>query len=136
MMTAAKTTENDGNVTEYLNSIDPKQKREDSFELLEMMGKITKLEPKMWGDKIVGFGRHLHGKGQTPLPLIGFAPRKKALTIYIMPGVKQIESYLEGLGKFSTSKTCLYVKKLEDVDSEVLAGLIKRSAELTAELNE
>jgi len=88
-MTELKTKLNNASVEKFLNSIDDKQKREDSFKILEMMKKITKEEPKMWGPSIVGFGSY-HYKYESghegDMCIAGFSPRKQALTIYILPG--------------------------------------------------
>jgi hypothetical protein len=117
-------------VEKFLNNIDNKQKREDSFKILEMMKKITKEEPKMWGPSIIGFGKY-HYKYESghegEMCIVGFSPRKQALTIYIMPGFLKYEPLMKKLGMYKTGVSCLYIKKLDDVDQKVLSELITES---------
>jgi hypothetical protein len=93
------------------------------------MNKATKAEPKMWGTSIIGFG-NIHLKYESGRELdwfpIGFSPRKQSITLYLMGGLEQRE-LLDKLGKHSTGKGCLYIKKLEDVDTKVLNKLITTS---------
>jgi len=125
-----KTKVNKSSVEGFLNSVKDKQKREDSFKILEMMKKITKEEPKMWGPGIVGFGKY-HYKYSSghegDMCMIGFSPRKQSLTLYIMVGSDRFKSLMKKLGKYKTSVACLYIKKLEDVDQKVLTELISES---------
>jgi hypothetical protein len=130
-MSAAKTRQTDEKVYSFLDGVEPESKRKDCQNLLGMMEEITQLEPTMWGENIVGFGKHVHSKNGTELPLVGFAPRKKAITIYVMPGTARFKSQLNDLGPHTTSKVCVYIKKLEDVDQIVLRKLIQDSAEIT-----
>ena len=94
------------------------------------MKEVTGEEPKMWGDSIVGFGlyhyKYSNGK-DTSWFLAGFSPRKQNLTLYIMSGFDQYDDLLSRLGKHSTGKSCLYIKKIEDVDLDVLKELVKQS---------
>jgi uncharacterized protein YdhG (YjbR/CyaY superfamily) len=88
----------------------------------------------MWGSSIVGFGEHMltYANGsQLPWPLIAFSPRKQYITIYIDPDLEAYESLLKKLGKHSTSKVCLYIKKLSDVDKKVLKEIIVNSVKAT-----
>lgn len=137
-MAQAKTQKNDASVEAFLHSVDHDKRREDSFAVLELMREVTGLEPKMWGSSIVGFGEY-HYKYESGREgdsfLTGFAPRKQALTLYIMSGFEHYEELMERLGKFKTGKCCLYIKKLEDVDRDVLRELIQRSAEHMADSN-
>jgi hypothetical protein len=107
-----------------------KKNDEDSFKILEMMKKITKEEPKMWGPSIVGFGNY-HYKYESGREgdffITGFSPRKQNLVLYIMPGFKRYTELMNKLGKYKTGKSCLYIKKLEDVDIKVLKELISKS---------
>jgi len=100
------------------------------------MREVTGCEPKMWGPSIVGFGRY-HYKYESgregDWPLTGFSPRKQALTVYIMAGFRRYEELLDRLGKHKTGKSCLYLKRLEDVDLEVLRELVHESVEQVAE---
>ncbi len=129
-MTELKTQRNKGDVEAFLNGVSDEGKREDSFAVLELMKKITGEVPAMWGDSIVGFGsydyKYASGR-EASWFLTGFSPRKQSLTLYIMAGFDQYAALLERLGKFTTGKSCLYIKKLEDVDLEVLGELIQRS---------
>lgn len=135
-MTEPKTKVNDGDVEAYLNRVEPEQKRQDSFAILQLMREVTGEEAKMWGDSIVGFGsyHYKYASGREgDWPVTGFAPRKQSLTIYITSGFEHYEDLLEGLGKFTTGKGCLYIKTLEDVDEAKLRQLVKRSAKYMAE---
>ena len=133
-----KTKVNDANVDEFLNTIDDEQKRKDCFEIMEMMGQITGEPAKMWGSSIVGFGSY-HYKGASEREgdwmLTAFSPRKQNLTIYIMAGFERYGDLLKKLGKYKISGgSCLYVKKLEDVDKDVLKELIAASVKVTKNL--
>lgn len=105
-------------------------KLEDSYRLIEMMKKITKEEPKMWGPSIIGFGKYEYkyasGHGGE-MCITGFSPRKAAFSIYILAGFEKSPQLLKKLGKYKISKACLYVNKLADIDEKVLAELIKES---------
>ncbi|NJN41081.1 MAG: DUF1801 domain-containing protein [Flammeovirgaceae bacterium] len=129
-MAELKTKKNKLSVTKFLNSIVDEQKRIDSFEILDMMMKATKSEPSMWGASIIGFGsyRYKYESGREgDWPLTGFSPRKQNLTIYIMSGFSKSGDLLKKLGKCKTSVSCLYIKRLSDVDKKVLNQIIKKS---------
>ena len=125
-----KTIVNDASVEGFLNSVTDEQKRQDCFEILGMMEQVTKEAPKMWGSSIVGFGSY-HYKGASGREgdwmLTGFSPRKANLTLYILGGFESSQDLLNKLGKHKTSVGCLYIKKLEDVDKEVLKELVAKS---------
>ena len=131
-MAELKTTQNDKSVTAFLNGIADEKKRQDSFTILELMQQVTGLEPKMWGDSIVGFGayhyKYASGR-QGDSPLTGFSPRKQNLTLYIMSGFDQYEALLQDLGKYKTGKACLYINKITDIDLQVLKELVEQSVE-------
>lgn len=131
-MSDLKTKPTNASVDEFLNSVEHPQRREDGFELLRMMKEITKEEPTMWGPSIVGFGSY-HYKYESgregEMPITGFSPRKKSLTVYIMSGFEKYQHLLEKLGKHKTGKSCLYINKLEDVDWVVLKEIIRKSVE-------
>jgi hypothetical protein len=131
-MAEPKTTPNDGDVVAFLNQVENEAKRQDCFAILELMRQATGEQPIMWGDAIIGFGsyhyRYASGR-EGDSPLVGFSPRKQNITIYITSGFEQYESLLNRLGKHSTAKSCLYLKKLDDVDTTILAELVKHSAE-------
>ena len=127
---ANKTVPTGKSVEKFLEGIDDERKRADSRELLDLMKDITGEEAVMWGDSIVGFGAY-HYKYESgregDMPLAGFSPRKQSLTLYIMDGFDEYDGLLGKLGKHSTGKACLYVKRLDDVDRDVLRELIRRS---------
>ena len=128
-MAELKTKVNDASVEEFLEGF-PTDKRKDCYTLLEMMKTATKNEPKMWGTSIIGFGEyHYEYKSgrEGDFFLAGFSPRKQNLTLYINGGFDQYGSLLEKLGKHKTSKACLYIKKLDDIDMQVLQEIITKS---------
>jgi hypothetical protein len=133
-----KTKVNDASVEGFLNSVTDEQKREDCFEILRLMEQVTKEEPKMWGSSIVGFGSY-HYKGASGREgdwlLTGFSPRKENLTLYIMGGFDLHQDLLKKLGKHKTSVGCLYIKKLDDVDKEVLKELVAESVRTMKKLS-
>ena len=129
-MAEPKTKLTEASVEDFLNAIKDEQTRQDCFAIVELMRKITKAEPKMWGSNIVGFGTYTYkyASGTTgDWPLTGFSPRKQNLTLYIMSGFTRYDELLQKLGKCKTSKACLYVKRLADVDQKVLKELIEQA---------
>ena len=127
-----KTRLNDRNVLEFIMSIEHDKRREDSLKLLDIFSEVTGEEPKMWGGSIVGYGtyHYKYSSGQEgDWMRTGFSPRKQALTIYLLNGFSAYEELMRNLGKYKTSKACLYVNKLEDIDIGVLKKLIKVSYE-------
>ena len=129
-MAELKTKENDQSVEAFLSSIDDVQKQADCRALVAIMQDATDAAPRMWGESIVGFG-HYHYKYASGREgdwfLTGFAPRKQNLTLYIMAGFDNYEALLGRLGKHTTGKSCLYVKRLADVDMPVLTELVVES---------
>jgi len=125
-----KTRVNDASVMDFLKSVEDEQKRDDSLEIARIMEQITKEKPKMWGPSIVGYGSY-HYKGASGREgdwmLIGFSPRKQNITLYIMPGFERYPGLMKKLGKHSTGKSCLYIKRLSDVDVDVLKELMTES---------
>lgn len=131
-MADLKTKLNDGNVFDFLNSVENEQRKNDSFEMLRIMQEVVGETPKMWGGSIIGFGsyHYKYASGREgDWMLTGFSPRKQSLTLYIMSGFKGYEDLLAQLGKYKTGKSCLYIKKLEQVDETVLRELIGASVE-------
>ena len=125
-----KTKKNNASVEEFLNSVEHEKRREDAFKVLEIMKKVTKEEPKMWGSSIVGFGtyHYKYASGREgDWMRVGFSPRKTSLSLYLTMDVEQFEELLSQLGKYKTGKGCLYINKLEDVDEKVLTKLIRES---------
>ena len=133
-MAELKTKLNDASVEDFLNKVENEQKRKDSFEIIKMMRQATKKEPKMWGPAIIGFGSY-HYKYESgregDMPIIGFSPRKQSLTLYVGLGDDSENPLLKKLGKYTTGKVCLYIKKLADVDRAVMQELINESAKTT-----
>jgi hypothetical protein len=106
-------------------------KKADGFALLELFTRLTGEQPKMWGSSMIGFGQY-HYKSERSAQegdwmLTGFSPRKQNLTLYIMPGFDDYTDLLASLGKHKTSKGCLYINKLADVDQDVLEKLVTKS---------
>lgn len=124
-----KTKVNDASVDDFLNLIEDEQKRKDCFEIAKMMETAIKQNPKMWGPSIVGFGEYhyVYASGhEGDTCIIGFSPRKQNLTLYISQSFDS--PLMKKLGKYKTSKACLYLKKLADVDTKVLQELINEAA--------
>ncbi|MEM9408548.1 MAG: DUF1801 domain-containing protein [Acidobacteriota bacterium] len=125
-----KTTENSASVRDFLAGIEDPQKRKDCRAVARLMKAATGKRPKMWGSTIVGYGRY-HYKYESGREgdffLTGYSPRKQNLTLYVMYGFDGSEDLLRRLGKHKTGKSCLYIKRLEDVDLEVLDELIRGS---------
>ena len=125
-----KTQPTKNSVTAFLNKIKDKQVRDDCFTILEMMQKVSKCEPVMWGTAIIGFGTY-HYKSESGREgdwmLIGFSPRKQNISIYLMGGMKKIEAELVKLGKHKTGGGCLYIKSLDDVNVAVLKKVFAKS---------
>jgi len=137
-MAELKTKPNKKSVRKFLDSVTDKKKQEDSYSILKLMKEITGTEPVMWGDSIIGFGNY-HYKYKTGREgdwfLVGFSPRKQNLTLYIMSGLKRYDELLKKLGKFKTSKVCLYINKLEDVNLNILKKMIQSSVTSLVEKN-
>ena len=137
-MAELKTKLTDASVKDFLDGIADERKRQDSYAILAMMQEVTGVEAKMWGDSIVGFGsyhyKYASGR-EADWMLVGFSPRKQNLTLYIMSGFEQYDQLLQRLGKHSTAKSCLYIKRLADVDLTVLRELVELSVEHMASTN-
>lgn len=127
-----RTKQTDQDVAAFLQSIPDAQRREDCKRVAELMRQVTGSDPAMWGASMVGFGRY-HYKYESGREgewfLTGFSPRKNALTLYIMAGFDRYDRLMESLGKYKTGKSCLYVKKLDDIDFDVLRELIDESVQ-------
>ena len=134
-MAEMKTQKTSASVKKFLSGIKDKKQREDSFKVLEIMHKITGEKPQMWGASLVGFGsyHYPYASGREgDWFLTGFSPRKQALTLYIMSGFTQYDALMKKLGKFTTGKSCLYVKNLDDIHLPTLKQLIKHSVKTKA----
>ncbi len=136
-MAELKTQRNDASVEAFLETVDDKKKRDDAFALLRLMQEIAGTEPAMWGETIVGFGsvplKYASGRTLDWFP-VGFSPRKQNLTLYLLTGFEGHEDLLARLGKHSLGKSCLYVKKLADIDLDVLRALVKRALDEAAKI--
>ena len=131
-MAELKTKQTETSVTEFINSFaDSEQKRMDSLELIKLMKDLTGSEPKMWGPSIIGFGSYHYkserSRQEGDWPLIGFSPRKAAISLYVYTAAKEHEHLLAGLGKYKIGKACIYVKKLSDIDQDVLKKIAKET---------
>lgn len=129
-MSELKTKLTRASVDKFLKGVKDEQVRQDCFKIVEIMQKATKAEPRMWGTSIVGFDSY-HYKGASgregDWPIVAFSPRKQNLTLYLMGGISGNAELLAKLGKHSTGKGCLYIKRLADVDMKVLKELVARS---------
>ena len=127
-MAELKTRLTRASVGKFLEGIKDEKKRQDCYQLLKIMKKATRAEPKMWGTSIIGFGdyHYVYASGREGDWFItGFSPRVQNLTLYTMGGFDR--DVLKRLGKYKTGKGCLYINKLEDVDTKVLDELITKS---------
>jgi hypothetical protein len=130
-MAEVKTKVSEASVEDFLNSLRDEQKRNDSFALLKMYSEITGEKPKMWGSSIVGFGtyhyRSERSSQEGDWPLAAFSPRKQSLTLYVDPETFPQKSLYGKLGKHATSKACLYINRLSDVDEAVLRKIVEHA---------
>lgn len=125
-----KTTETKNSVDDFLNGVADETKRSDSFELKALMEKLTGFKAKMWGPSIVGFGsyHYVYDSGREgDAPLVGFSPRAKEISLYLYTDFTDREKLLQQFGKHRSGAGCVYVKKLQDINIEVLAKLITAS---------
>lgn len=130
-MAENKTKETNVNVFDFINSyVDNEVKRNDSFRLIELMKTWSGYEPKMWGPTIIGFGsyHYKYASGhEGDAPMIGFSPRKAEFSLYVYSPTEVSQTLLPSLGKFKMGKMCIYVKKLADIDVDVLQQLCVES---------
>ena len=129
-MAELKTRQTSASVTAFLNAIEDKQQRADAKKLSTMMREATGSRARMWGSSIVGFGtyHYVYASGREgDWPIVGYSPRKQNLSVYIMSGFSGSEKLMGKLGKRKTGKSCLYIKRLADVDERVLRQLIDKS---------
>jgi hypothetical protein len=137
-MAELKTKQHDGDVFEFIHSFaDTEQKREDSLKLVKLMQKITGHTPKMWGASMIGFGSYHYkserSKQEGDWPLVAFSPRKAAISLYVFSGNPEHEYLLKDLGKYTRGKACIYVKRMSDINLEVLEKLICATIEFLEE---
>lgn len=134
-MSKNKTTENDESVKAFLDTIEDDKKRQDSYDILNIMESATGHPAKMWGSSIIGFGtyHYIYESGREgDFMCAGFSPRKKNISLYIMGGHKRFDHHMQKLGKYKTGKSCVYINSLADIDSNVLYELVKESSEFIA----
>ena len=126
-MAELKTKKTNASVVAFLNAVEDKKKRADCKVIAKMMREATGKRAKMWGSAIVGFDSYdyTYDSGRSgSWPVCGFSPRAQNMSVYIMPGFSKFEKLVGRLGKFKTGKSCLYIKRLDDVDQKVLSNLI------------
>lgn len=129
-MAEPKTKPRTASVKTFLDKNTDAATRADCEVLIKLMKQVTKAEPVMWGPSIVGFGsyHYKYASGREgDAPLAGFSPRKQNLTVYIMAGFDRYPELMAKLGKYKTGKSCLYVKRLADIDLKVLKALVTES---------
>lgn len=139
-MAKTKTNYTGQNVTDFIHAyVDNEQKKMDSFRLIAEMQEWSGAEPKMWGPSIIGFGNYhyKYASGhEGDAPVLGFSPRKAALTLYVYSDTARSKLIINDLGKFKMSKACIYVKKLSDIDLSVLKALCIESIKYISERHE
>jgi hypothetical protein len=135
-MYEAKTKPTDQRVADFLKEVTPEKRKKDALKLLEIFERVTGFPGVLWGSSIVGFGKYAYtyASGHSgEAPLVGFSPRKSAMSLYFATGDEQREALLEKFGKHTSGKACVYVKKIEDVDLEILEALILQSIDFLLE---
>ena len=129
-MAKNKTTKTEKSVDEFINAINDETKRKDSFQIIKLMQSQTGYDAKMWGPSIVGFGSY-HYKYESghegDMPLVCFSPRKSAIVLYTALNEKERIELLQNFGKHKTEKGCIYVKKLDDINTDILKKMISAS---------
>ena len=135
MAAKTKTTWTDASVTDFINSfVDKEEKKQDSFRLIALMQEWSGFEPKMWGPTIIGFGSYHYNYAsghEGDAPLIGFSPRKAEFSLYVTDTTHDNKNLLDGLGKYRMGKSCIYFKKLEDINLLTLKKLSKETIKYT-----
>lgn len=129
-MAELKTRKNDADVQAFLDGIENERRREDCRAVVELMADVTGEAPVMWGASIIGFGsyHYQYASGREgDWMATGVSPRKQSLTVYVMTGFARHAELMRKLGRYTTGKSCLYIKKLEDVDLGVLRELVRES---------
>jgi len=132
-MAALKTQATSQSVSDFLSTVEDKKMRSECRVVAKMMREATGKRARMWGTSIVGFGsydyKYASGR-EGSWPIVGYSPRSKNLSIYIMPGFSKFDKLMGQLGNYKTGKSCLYVKTLDDVDQKKLKALIDGSVKL------
>jgi len=135
-MAKNKTVFTDESVIEFIEKLENETKKSDSYQLIHLMSEITGQEPKMWGPSIIGFGQYhyKYASGhEGDAPVLGFSPRKAAISLYVFSGAEEHLPTVEKLGKFTMGKACIYVKKMSDIHLEVLNELMQQSIDFVSE---
>jgi hypothetical protein len=136
-MAELKTKKTEQSVEDFLNTIPDVQTRQDCFAIVKLMQKAAQAKPKMWGPSIVGFGDY-HYKYESGREndwfLVGFSPRKQNVALYGLSITRQ-PALMQKLGKYKTGKSCLYIKRLSDIDQKILQELVEQSIATTASKN-
>lgn len=129
-MTENKTLPTNEDVLTFLSTVEPAVRRQDGLALLGICREATGVEPRMWGPSIVGFGMHhyVYASGREgDTAAVGFSPRKAQISLYLLPGVDHYEDELHRLGKHTTGKGCIYIKRLSDINVDVLREMVRKS---------
>lgn len=130
-MAELKTKRTNASVEDFIDAVEIEQRKKDAFELLKVFQEVTGFEASMWGDSIIGFGEyhyeHERSTQKGDWPLTGFSPRKRNMTVYIMPGFSKYQGLLDKLGKHKTSVSCIYFTRLKNIDLDVLKEIITQS---------
>lgn len=127
-MAQNKTVETTSSVDDFINAVQDESKRKDCFSIIELIKKLTMLDPKMWGPSIVGFGsyHYKYDSGREgDSPLICFSPRASSIALYLSAGLENRVELLEKFGKHKTDKGCIHIKKLSDIDMDILQKMIE-----------
>ncbi|MCM3740173.1 DUF1801 domain-containing protein [Oceanobacillus luteolus] len=131
-----KTKENDRDVIEFIESVEHPKRREDAYRFLDIFTQVTGKQAKMWGPSIIGFGSY-HYKYDSghegDAPVVAFSPRKARHSLYIVMDDEKPQELLEKFGKFKMGKACIYVNKIEDIDTNVLEKIIKDTVQTVKE---
>ena len=126
----AKTTEAAGSVSEFIDAVPDEQRKKDALAIIKIMKEQSGFEPKMWGPSIIGFGSY-HYKYESghegDAPLVGFSPRKSEFALYLASNFDGKGDLLKQFGKHRTGKACIYIKKLEDINIEILKKMVTNS---------
>lgn len=128
-MAELKTKQHDGDVMAFIEAFaGSEQRRQDSYALIQLMQEFTGFPPKMWGPSMIGFGSYHYksdrSKQEGDWLLVGFSPRKAAISLYVYTGLPEHEPLLKALGNYTVGKACVYIKKLADIDQEALKRLM------------
>ncbi|EOP48911.1 hypothetical protein IKQ_05285 [Bacillus cereus VDM053] len=131
-----KTKETNNSVIEFIESVENLKKRENAYQLLDIFTETTGYTAKMWGPNIIGFGKYhyKYASGhEGNAPLVGFSPRNAKISLYFAAGDPKRAELLKSFGKYTSGKSCIYINKIADIDSNVLKALIKQSVSFLKE---